>query len=378
MTTSQNETHGGNRVREQFDDNIEYWFPVLAHPGAGGPPWFAIDASGLVRRFAGHPMGSSSVPSFYVVGTTAYTTGDDETKFCAPGIPWFRIVDSMISPGDEHPEVRSHVSLYERRAAFEGTHHEPEGSETLMSREHDLLTACVEFADTLSASYDVVDTAQHLADRCVELVEAEEAGIMLADRDGALCHIASSCDSVRVIDLFELEQHSGPNLDTYESGLAAHRDLRKSSHNAWPAFATRARKAGFSSVSVLPMRLRSETIGTLGLFSSASGPLDSSEQLVAQAFADIATIGILQQRALGDGRVAVSQLENALDSRVVIEQAKGILSERRGISIDDAFTLLRGYARDHNASLHAAAKCVIDHALGDDEITNSASVLRDR
>jgi hypothetical protein len=359
-------------VSEQFDDHIEYWFPVLAHPGAGGQPWFATDENGLVRRFVGHPMGASSVPSFYVVDATVYTTGADETRFCAPGIPWFSIAGSLVSPGDEHPDMRSHVSLYERRTSFDGTHDDREGRHVLMSREHDLLSACVEFADTLGTGYNVVDTAQHLADRCVELVEAEEAGIMLADRDGTLCHIASSCDSVRVIDLFELEQHSGPNLDAYESGLAAHRDLRESSGGAWPAFATRARDAGFASVSVLPLRLRNETIGTLGLFSSASEPLDSSEQLVAQAFADITTIGILQQRALGNGRVAVAQLENALDSRVVIEQAKGILSERLGISIDVAFTLLRGHARDHNASLQRTASGVVGHALGVGEITTSA------
>ena len=349
---------------------VGYWYPVLAHRGAGGEPWFAADHEGLVRRFVGHPMGSTDVPSFYVVDDVAYTTGEDETRFCAPGVPWFSIVGSMISPGEGHPNGHSHVSLYQQRTVFDLTLAEHERNEPLMSREQDLLSACVEFADTSDENFDLVDAAQRLTDRCVALVDASEAGIMLADRDGTLCLVASSSERMRLVDVFELEHHEGPNLDAYESGSPEHRDM--SAENAWPSLASRARAAGFASVSVFPLRLRAKTIGTLSMYSAAPGPMEADEQSLVQALADIATIGILSQRELGDGRIAVLQLEQALESRIVIEQAKGILSERLDVSIDAAFTLLRGYARNHNRTLRATAAEIVNKHLHVDEITGTA------
>jgi ANTAR domain/GAF domain len=361
--------------REQTDPTaLEFWYPVRQHMGAGGSPWFAIDHDGLVRRFVGHPMGASAVPSFYVVDAVAYTTGEDETRFCAPGVPWFDIIGWVISPGEGHPDRHTRITLYEQRDDFMLSVVEPVPATTLMSREEDLLAACVEFADTGGDTYDIIESAQRLADRCVELVDTSEAGVMLSDRDGTLCCIASSSEPTRVIELYEIEHHEGPSLDAFESGLSAHRSMSDGANN-WPEFATRAREAGFASVSVLPLRLRAQTIGTLSLYSAAPEPLDSNKQSVAQALADIATIGILQQRALGDGRDAVSQLEHALESRVLIEQAKGILSERLALSIDAAFALLRSYARAHNRTLRRTATDIITKAVGVDEITLAVPAL---
>jgi hypothetical protein len=349
-----------------------YWYPVLTHPGAGGPPWFVIDADGLVRRSHGHPMGASALASFHVVNDIAYTTGGDETKFCSPGIEWFTIADALVSRGEGHPDGPSPVTMYQQRNDIALPSAEPRREKRFVSREEEVLSACVELADTCGDSFDIIDSAQRLADRCVELVETTEAGVMLTDRDGTLCHVASSSDKLRLVELYELEHHQGPNLDAYETGIPSHRSIREDAGNEWPRLASRARSAGFASVSVLPMRLRSETIGTLSLYSSASEPLEPCEQSLVQAFADIATIGILQQRAVGDGRVTASQLEHALESRVVIEQAKGVISQHLGISIETAFMLLRGYARNHNLTLRHTARDVVDKTLGVNEIADAA------
>ncbi len=239
---------------------------------------------------------------------------------------------------------------------------------TGMAREQDLLAAFTEFADTFVDDYDVVDFLHRLATRCVEIVDAAEAGIMLADRDGTLHYVASSSERMRVIELFELQHDEGPCLDAYRDNVAVHFDL-SDADSRWPHFAPHARDDGFASVSALPMRLRSEVIGALNVFSMSSTALDEADRMVAQSLADIATIGILQQRALNDARVVTSQLEAALESRIAIEQAKGIVAERRGVTIDIAFTLLRNYARSNNLMLQQVALEIIDGSLSTETLS---------
>jgi GAF domain-containing protein len=236
-----------------------------------------------------------------------------------------------------------------------------------MAREQELLAAFTEFADTFVDDYDVVDFLHRLATRCVELVDAAEAGIMLADRDGTLHYVASSSERMRVIELFELQHDEGPCLDAYRDNAAIHFELGDAD-SRWPHFAPHAREDGFASVSALPMRLRNEVIGALNVFSMSPSALDEADRMVAQSLADIATIGILQQRALNDARVVTSQLEAALESRVAIEQAKGIVAERRGVTIDVAFTLLRSYARTNNRMLQQIALDIIDGSLSTDAL----------
>ncbi len=221
---------------------------------------------------------------------------------------------------------------------------------TEMAREQDFLTAFVEFADTLVDEYDIVEFLHHLAVRCVELVDIAEAGIMLSDGEEVLHYVASSSERMRLIELFELQYDQGPCLDAFRTGSAVHSALGDEADIRWPDFAPHAREAGFASVSALPMKLRNEVIGALNIFSTSASVIEPSQRVIAQSLADIATIGILQERALSDARVVTSQLETALESRIVIEQAKGVVAERNQVSIDAAFAQLRGYARSHNRS----------------------------
>ena len=168
-----------------------------------------------------------------------------------------------------------------------------------MPRQEELLAAFIEFADTFVDDYDVVEFLHRLAARCVELVDASEAGIMLADMDGTLRYVASSSERMRLVELFELQQDQGPCLDAYRGGSPVLCGTTLDANMRWPRFASQFRDAGFASVSALPMRLRTEVIGVLNLFSSTPGPLGPEDQMVAQALADIATISILQERALG-------------------------------------------------------------------------------
>jgi GAF domain-containing protein len=232
-----------------------------------------------------------------------------------------------------------------------------------MAREEELLAAFIEFADTIVDEYDVVEFLHRLATRCIDLLDASEAGIMLADRDGTLHYVASSSERMRLIELFELQHDQGPCLDAFRDGVAVSCPLTDAAVERWPHFAPHARDVGFLSVSALPMRLRTEVIGALNLFSTTTAVLAEDDQRVAQALADVATIGILQERALTDARVVTSQLEAALESRIVIEQAKGIVAERNHVSIDVAFTTLRSYARAHNLLLSHTAHNIINGNL---------------
>jgi len=238
-----------------------------------------------------------------------------------------------------------------------------------MSREQDLLEAFVEFADTFVADYDVVEFLHRLAERCVELVAVSEAGIMLADADGTLHYVASSSERMHFIEIFELQHDQGPCLDAYRTGVAVHSGTAEDANTRWPDFARHAREVGFQSVTAVPMRLRADVIGALNLFSTTPELLSTEDQHVAQALADIATIGILQERALHDGHIVLSQLQGALESRVVIEQAKGIVAEHDHVSVDDAFRLLRGYARTHNRLLRQTAEQIINGTLDADALT---------
>ena len=238
-----------------------------------------------------------------------------------------------------------------------------------MAREQELLTAFIEFADTFIDEYDIVEFLHRLAARCVELVNASEAGIMLADQDGELHYVASSSERMRLIELFELQHDEGPCLDAFRDGVSVHSGLDEAAEARWPRFAAHARDVGFESVSALPMRLRSEIIGALNIFSVNQVPIDDEDRLVVQALADIATIGILQERALGNALVVTSQLEAALESRIAIEQAKGIVAERNNVTVDESFTRLRNYSRAHNELLSQTARDIIAGRLDADALS---------
>ncbi len=224
-----------------------------------------------------------------------------------------------------------------------------------MKREQRLADTFVELADTLIDDFDVIDFLQVLATRCVELLEVAAAGIMLADQAGSLMTVAASDERARLLELFEIQSDEGPCRDCYRLGAAVVNVDLHGAQARWPRFAPQAISGGFRSANALPLRLRSQVIGSLNLFHAGAG-LASEELRIAQALADAATIGILQQRSIHRGEVVAGQLQLALTSRIVIEQAKGALAERLQISPDDAFGMLRAAARSTNRLLSELAR----------------------
>ena len=220
----------------------------------------------------------------------------------------------------------------------------------------------VELADTLVAGFDLMDFLHTLTERCVELLEVDAAGLLLADSGGVLRLVAASTQQAKVVELFQIQDDEGPCVDCYRTGqVVSIGDIRSDSATArWPQFATAAAEVGFVGVHVIPMRLRDQIIGTLNLFRSASDGLNPAVAVAGRALVDVATIGILQERAIHQQEVVAGQLQVALNSRVIIEQAKGILAERLRTTPDEAFLILRRYARDHNRPLTVLAGDVIN------------------
>jgi transcriptional regulator with GAF, ATPase, and Fis domain len=241
-----------------------------------------------------------------------------------------------------------------------------------MPREHVLAKAFVELADTLVADFDVVDFLHVLTNRCVELLDVQAAGLMLADQGGQLRVMACSPERARLLELFELETDEGPCLDCYRTGQPTVDTRLGEPDPRWPRLGRQARAAGFQSVHALPMRLREDIIGVLNLFSSSPRPIPENDARIGQALADVATIGLLQQRAIQHRQVLAEQLQGALNSRVLIEQAKGVLTERLHIDMDEAFETLRSYARRHNRRLTDLAQDVIDGAVDAAQLTTES------
>jgi GAF domain-containing protein len=237
------------------------------------------------------------------------------------------------------------------------------GEEDQMTRETLLAKTLVELADTLVADFDVVDLLTRLADRCVDVLDVGAAGLMLAAPDGGLRVMASSSDTMRVLELFELQAEEGPCLDCYRTGQPVVNQDLEAANGRWPRFAAEVLASGFHSVHALPMRLRGTVIGALNLFHIEPGEMRHADLDAAQAFADVATIAILQHRAALEAQVLNEQLNHALNSRVIIEQAKGMVAEREGLDMEHAFATLRHYARNHNLRLVDVATDVIGGTL---------------
>lgn len=237
---------------------------------------------------------------------------------------------------------------------------EPEVNGAPMTRESLLARTFVELSDTLVEEFDVVELLTLLADRCVEVLDVAAAGLMLAGPGGELRVMASSSEAMRVLELFELQAEEGPCLDCYTTGQPVLNLVLEAGSGRWPRFATEAVEAGFRSVQAVPLRLRGTIIGALNLFHTDELELDQADVDIAQAFADVATVAILQHRAALEGQVLNEQLQEALNSRVFIEQAKGVIAERAGLDMAQAFAALRAHARNHNLGLVDVAQGVID------------------
>lgn len=238
-----------------------------------------------------------------------------------------------------------------------------------MSREARLSEVFVELADTLVADFDLVDFMTTLAARSVELLHADAVGIMLRDDGGRPRVVASSSEAMNLLELLELQVAEGPCVECFESGEAVVNVSLNEAAGRWPRFSADATAGGFRLVHALPMRLRRDVIGAMNLFSSSSHPLDETDVQVGQAMADVATIGMLQERALREARTLAQQLETALQTRILIEQAKGVLAERLGIGIPESFELLRTHARRNGLLLADVAFAVANGTLSSIEAT---------
>jgi transcriptional regulator with GAF, ATPase, and Fis domain len=229
-----------------------------------------------------------------------------------------------------------------------------------LSREKRLADTFVELADALIADYDVVELLDRLTRSCVDLLEVSAAGLMLTDQRGNLRVMASSSERARLLELFQLQNDDGPCLDCFRTGRPVSVLDLAAEEKRWPRFAPRAQAVGFRSVHARPMRLRDKTIGAFNLFHTEARALPEADLLVAQALADVATIGILSHRASHRGEVVTEQLQTALNSRIVTEQAKGLLAELGRIDTEEAFIRLRSYAGEHKRRMSDLAHDLVE------------------
>ncbi len=234
---------------------------------------------------------------------------------------------------------------------------------TGVSREASIIDAFVHLADTLVDDYDVIEFLHVLTRSCIDLVAVDEAAVMLVTPAGTMQAVASSSERSRLLELFELQNHDGPCLDAFRSGNVITSADLSMERTRWPSFAARAIGDGFQAVHSVPLKLRAEVIGALNLMRAAPGELALSDARLVQSLSDIATIGVLQERSASRTASTASGLQTALTSRIQIEQAKGIVSERGSVSVDAAFDLLRSFARGHSMRLTEVAAAVIDRTL---------------
>ncbi len=239
--------------------------------------------------------------------------------------------------------------------------------------------AFVELADTLVDDYDIVDMLDRLVGHSVALLAADAAAIVLADARRELQVVASSSEDAQLMEILQLRNDQGPCLDCYRSGSPVSVPDLDEAAGRWPLFvAAVAQRGTFRSVHALPLRLRGEAVGALNLFHARPGALPAEDLALGQALADVATISIMQEQAVRHREVVNEQLQTALNSRVVIEQAKGVLAQHMGQSMNAAFDRLRGYARRNNLRLSEVARELAAGALDPATILTAATLPQRR
>jgi GAF domain-containing protein len=218
----------------------------------------------------------------------------------------------------------------------------------------------VEVADTLVDDFDLLDFLHMLTVRTADLVGASAVGLLLADQRGNLRFMAASDEKAKILEIFQVQDREGPCFDAFRTAKPVHNEDLREAGTRWPEFSRHALEAGFLSVHAFPMRVRQEVIGALNVFgNNAGGNIDAADVQIVQALTDVAAIGLLQERAVRRGEILTEQLQGALNSRVVIEQAKGAIAQSQGVSVDAAFVVLRGYARRTNRKLTDVAHAVL-------------------
>lgn len=235
----------------------------------------------------------------------------------------------------------------------------------------------VQLVDSLVDDFDVIDLLTVLADRSVELLEAGAAGVVLADTDGRLQVIGASSEAVELLELFQVQNHEGPCMDCYATGeTVMGADLRANS--AWPRFAVESVRAGFPSVCALPLRLKDVVLGCLNLFMVTPRELSGADVALGQALADVASIAIVQDQASRQAAVREGQLQHALESRIAIEQAKGMLAEHGHFDMNEAFSRLRTFARANNRRLTDVAMELVQGIVALDVVIHNVGSKADR
>ncbi|GGK43576.1 transcriptional regulator [Pilimelia terevasa] len=226
--------------------------------------------------------------------------------------------------------------------------------------EHRLAEVFVELADTLVADFDLIDFLHRLTVRCAGLLDVAAAGLLLADQRGALRVVAASTEETRLLEVLQLQTDEGPCPECFHTGQPVTVVDLADAADQWPRFVTEAHRIGFASVHALPMRLRTEVVGALNLFDTRPGRLSPRTIQLGQALADVATIGLLQARTISQSSMLAEQLQAALNSRVIIEQAKGVIAERHQIDMEQAFLRLRATARAGSRRLSDLSRAIVD------------------
>ncbi|WIX98813.1 GAF and ANTAR domain-containing protein [Amycolatopsis mongoliensis] len=226
-------------------------------------------------------------------------------------------------------------------------------------REAGLSDTLVELAGTLTGDFDLIDFLHRLAGRCVELLDADAAGVLLAHPHGRLQVVASADEAPEAVELFQIQVEEGPSIEAWLGGApVSHPDLADGD-TPWPRLRRMAATAGYAAVYAVPMRLREENVGVLCLFKGAAGEPGQDSVRAAKAMVDVATISLIQARTARQRDILVEQLQTALNSRIIVDQAKGFVAERLGVDVAAAFALLRDYSRARGRRLTAVAEEVV-------------------
>lgn len=238
-----------------------------------------------------------------------------------------------------------------------------------------VVKALASFADTLVSEFDVSELFYRLVESCTQLADADEAGLLLMDKEGKLGIAAATSQSTHLVELLQLQTSEGPCLDAFRSGQSVQTGPLASerAEARWPRFAPMAASAGFHSVVAVPMRLRDSVLGSLNLFRIGPGEATDRDVTSAQVLADLATIAIVQDRVVEDARIVIDQLQTALDTRVSIEQAKGIIAARSDLDVTTAFERIRSYARSSNSRLSEVSARIITGELSHEALISQTA-----
>jgi GAF domain-containing protein len=231
------------------------------------------------------------------------------------------------------------------------------------TREERINDAFVRVAGTLVDNYDVLDLLSTLMNTCTDLLGVQAGGILIADGAGELELVASTSEEAEIVEIMIVAAGAGPCVDCFNTGASVSVADIETDTGQWPRFRRSALEQGFRAAHATPLRLHGEVIGAMNLLSTGAGALSARDSQLAQALADVATVGILHERSFREPGIVAAQLHFALDTRILVEQAKGVLAQVRSCTMTEAFNALRSYAREHDTTLRAAAEGVVNRTI---------------